>query len=362
MAEPRAGRLRPLRGEPLPPGGGGPRLQGCERGPDDDAVLRQRGPPDRRRLAGGRPGAGLHRQRDHADGGGHHAGGQPTAAGSTCSTSTPWSRRGDGTRPASGRSTCAARTACTSRVRAGSTSGCGWPPSWRRWARPMPRPPRVAPGRGLCHHRRRHGSRSCPASSPPCHAGRRRGDGRPTGPDVLGRPGHRLHLPYRGPPGGRPAGVLPDPDAGGLPALRWLLHDRGLRRLGHLGPRREAAADGAAGGAHHAARAALRGREPRDHAPPPQHGRDAAPPRAALVPGHPGHRRRAAGQGRRRRTDAPGARALRRRGTALLPRVVQGAQRALLPAPRVRGRAGGAAARRRPAHLDHVAGAAAVSG
>ena len=77
-------------------------------------------------------------------------------------------------------------------------------------------------------------------------AGRRRADGRPAGPDVLGRPGHQPHLPHEAAPGGRAARLLPDPDAGGLPALRWLLHDRRLRRLGHLGPRRQAAADGAA--------------------------------------------------------------------------------------------------------------------
>ncbi len=56
--------------------------------------------------------------------------------------------------------------------------------------------------------------------------------------------------------------------------------------------------------------------------------------------------------------------ALRRGRAALLPGVVEGAQRALLPAPRLRGRAGGAAARRRAVGLDHVeeAPAGGVSG
>src|SRR5271157_4831951 len=33
---------------------------------------------------------------------------------------------------------------------------------------PTPRPPRVAHGPGLCHHRPPHGSRACPASRPAC--------------------------------------------------------------------------------------------------------------------------------------------------------------------------------------------------
>ena len=146
-------------------------------------------------------------------------------------------------------------------------------------------------------------------------------------------------------PAGRPGcGRTSEPRCGRTTCPSVVATPRTATPVRPSGPRREAAADGTACGAHHGARAALRGRETRDHAPHPQGGRDAAPARAALVPGHPGHRRRAAGQGRRRRPDAPGARALRRRGPALLPRVVQGAQRALLPAPRFRGRAGGAAA------------------
>ena len=53
--------------------------------------------------------------------------------------------------------------------------------------------------------------------------------------------------------------------------------------------------------------------------------------------------------------DAPGSRPLRRRRLAGVPGVVQGAQRALLPAPRVRGGRRGGAAGTRPADLDHVA-------
>jgi hypothetical protein len=43
---------------------------------------------------------------------------------------------------------------------------------------------RVADGRVLCHHRPRHGSRTCPASSPACHSGRRHRHGRTNGPDL----------------------------------------------------------------------------------------------------------------------------------------------------------------------------------
>ena len=55
------------------------------------------------------------------------------------------------------------------------------------------------------------------------------------------------HLPQRGARDGGPTGVLPYPDAGRLPSLRGLLHDRRLRRLGHLGPRRQAAPHGTRG-------------------------------------------------------------------------------------------------------------------
>ena len=56
--------------------------------------------------------------------------------------------------------------------------------------------------------------------------------------------------------------------------------------------------------------------------------------------------------------DAARARALRCGGRPGLSGVVQGAQRAVLPAPRLRGGQGGAVAGGRAAHLDHVAGPA----
>jgi len=74
VAELGAGLLRPLRGEPLPPGRGRPRLQGGERGPghaphDDSGGSLRPGPWPEDDPAGG------DRQRDHAGGGGHHPGG-----------------------------------------------------------------------------------------------------------------------------------------------------------------------------------------------------------------------------------------------------------------------------------------------
>ena len=70
-----------------------------------------------------------------------------------------------------------------------------------------------------------------------------------------------------------------------------------------------------------------------------------APARAALVPGLARHRGGPAGPRGGIRADAPGPRPLRRRGVAGVPGVVQGAQRALLPAPRLRGGRRGSAAR-----------------
>ncbi len=116
-------------------------------------------------------------------------------AGSTCSISTRSSRPVARTHRPSTRSACAATTGCISRARAGSTSVSDWPLSWRPWARAMPRRRRVAHGRGLCHHRLRHGTRACPASSPARHAGRRDRHGRATGADLLRRPGGLSHLP-----------------------------------------------------------------------------------------------------------------------------------------------------------------------
>ena len=71
-------------------------------------------------------------------------------------------------------------------------------------------------------------------------------------------PGHVPHLPQRGPPRRRAAGLLPHPDEGRLPPVRRLLHSRGLCRLGHLGAGRASRPDGAERDPHHAARAALR--------------------------------------------------------------------------------------------------------
>ena len=60
-------------------------------------------------------------------------------------------------------------------------------------------------------------------------------------------------------PGRGPARLLPHPDAGRLPPLRRVLHDRRLRRLGDLGSRRQAVADRPPGDLDHGARAAVRG-------------------------------------------------------------------------------------------------------
>ena len=105
----------------------------------------------------------------------------------------PWSRQAASSRRPSARSTCAATTACTSRARVGSSSGSSWPRSWRPWARPMPPRRRVANGRGLCHHRLRRRTRASPASSPACHEGRRHRHGRTVGADLPRRPG-LLHI------------------------------------------------------------------------------------------------------------------------------------------------------------------------
>ena len=108
--------------EPLPPGGLGPRLQGGQRRPVDVPVLRQRHVARRHALARGCAGAGdgtttppcARWPRPRRRG--------PTGAGSTCTTSTPRSRRTTPSRRRWTRSMCAARTACISRNRAGSTS------------------------------------------------------------------------------------------------------------------------------------------------------------------------------------------------------------------------------------------------
>ena len=75
VAERRPARLRQLPGEPVPPGGVGPGLQGGERRAADDPLLRQRGLPGGDTLARGRSRPGERRQPDHAGGGRRHAGG-----------------------------------------------------------------------------------------------------------------------------------------------------------------------------------------------------------------------------------------------------------------------------------------------
>ena len=57
---------------------------------------------------------------------------------------------------------------------------------------------------GLRHHRLRHGSRACPASSPACHEGGRHRHGRTVGADLPRRPGHLPHLPQPRRAGGWP--------------------------------------------------------------------------------------------------------------------------------------------------------------
>src|SRR5439155_17970645 len=88
--------------------------------------------------------------------------------------------------------------------------------------------------------------------------------------------------------------------------------------------------------------------------------RQEAPRRPApLVSRRPRHRPRSPGQGAGVSGDAARARALRRRRNRRLPRVVQGAERALLPATRLRGHRGGSSARG-SAPLADVARAAAL--
>ena len=191
VAEHRPARLRQLPGRPLPPGHLRPRLERSQRRPPDDARTTTAGPRPPARPGPRTPGAGRARQpapcgrspRPHAGRGGRQPGLRVRPERPGLARTTP-SRRPSDT------STCAAATGCTSHDRAGSTSGCGWRRSWPHWVRPTPRRRRVAGGPDLCHHRLRHGSRACPASSPACHRARHHRHGRAAGPDVLRRPGH----------------------------------------------------------------------------------------------------------------------------------------------------------------------------
>ena len=130
----------------------------------------------------------------------------PTAAGSTCSTSTPWSRRTTPSHPRSDQINVrctdgvhftqsggifvgrrlAPELAALGQAHAAASPGGGWP---------GPLPPSTPPW-----------FTTCPASSPACHGGRRHRHGRADGPDLPRRPGHVPHLPQRGPSGGTACG------------------------------------------------------------------------------------------------------------------------------------------------------------
>ena len=258
VAEPRPGLLRRLRDEPLPRGGQRAGLHGRHRGADDVAVLRQRdlalgrrrGPRTRRAGSSSttRPSAQV-------------ASTSTTAAGTTTDgkvyvfdlnqvvdPSGKYSPTiGPDQRALQRRG--ALLTLGRDLRRAAAAAGPAW-----RWGRPHATARRVARGRGLCHHRPRHGSRTCPAS----RAHRRRGAAcrvrRATAADVDAMAAQLARTFWDDPvtshifrnEARRDAGLrayFAHADAGRLPPVRRLLHDRGLRRLGHLGPGRQAAAD-----------------------------------------------------------------------------------------------------------------------
>src|SRR5207247_2801742 len=85
-------------------------------------------------------------------------------------------------------------------------------------------------------------------------------------------------------------------------------------------------------------------------------GREAPPARATPVPGGARHGPAGAGPRPRQRGTAAGARALRPRGAARVPRVIEGEQRRLLRALRLPRDRRGADARRRADRLADVAG------
>ena len=97
----------------------------------------------------------------------------PAGTRSMSTTSTRSLTRGASTRRARTASTSAVTTGCTSPFRAGCSSEPSSSPIWPPWVRLTPRPRRVAAGPALCHHRPRHGTRSCPAPSAAGHGGRR---------------------------------------------------------------------------------------------------------------------------------------------------------------------------------------------
>ena len=314
---------------------------------------------DRRRVARGRPGAGDGRQRDHAAGGRCRAGGR-AAAGSMCSISTRWSRRTSATRRRSIRSTCAAPTGCTSRSRAASSSGCGWPPSCG--ARPGPR-------RGVAGWRLAGRSATIdPVMVPePALPVVRRADRRTTStpwrrswprPSTTTR--HRAHLPQprrAATPGCAPTSArrcapttsrsaaatrptaTPARPSGLPPASR---SSRGSRRSLTLLPVLPYVA------ANLATTLRLLNLVESMH------------------PHEPHWYLATLGTAVEQQGKGVGSALMRpvlehcdAEGMPVLPRVVQGAQRPLLPPSRVRGREGGAASRRGAAPLDHVEGAAA---
>src|SRR5262249_31556076 len=193
----------------------------------------------------------------------------------------------------------------------------------------------------------------------PCPAGPTGGRATRPRPRLRRRP--RLPAPL--PPAPPPAVVVPPLPRRRRP--RRLAVRRGLgggrrrprRRDGRVAAGRRVPADALAGrppargvvaGAAHAAH--LPGR-----APLPDRDREAPPEGAALAPGRDRRRARAPGRRSGRQAARRRPRPARRDTRARLPGDVDGRQRRLVPAPRLRTAGGGTTRGRGPTDLDHVA-------
>ena len=237
-----------LPGQPLPPGRLGARLEGGQRGLAHHALLRQRGLARRHAVARGRAGAGRGRQRHHA------AGGPAAPAGADGSRVYVFDLNAVV-------SPDHAFSPTVGHINVRCADGVHFTQSGGIYVGQ-----RLAPELAALGQCPRHGvagwrvARSSATIDPVMvHEPALPVVRRATADDITAMAAQLArtfsddpvivpHLPQRRPPRGRPAGLLRHPDAVGLHALRGLLHDRGLHRLGRLGAGRQAVPHGARAG------------------------------------------------------------------------------------------------------------------